>query len=108
MVRVSQPISALAQGWQTRLQHYQTALEREPLSVQAWQWRIEIKVLRFLLSRYGSAADWGSPPAHLLAPTPSLFIALGAFEAGKKPRSRAAIRHTLQHIATVNRTTAKW
>ena len=43
----------LAAGWQSRLQHLETVLHAESIPPLAWRWRIELRTLRFLLSRYG-------------------------------------------------------
>jgi hypothetical protein len=107
MVHVASPVSALTQDWQARLQQSQDALRREPAARQAWHWRVQVKVLRFLLARYGDApheavaAPAGQLPGH------QLFLMLNVLGIGKKPRSRETIRRTLENIAAVNRT-AKW
>ena len=109
MVRVVQPLSVLAQEWQMRLQSYQDAIEREPASPAAWHWRVQIKVLRYLLSRYGNEPEPSNSTSNLipLAHTQHLLFKFDVAGAGKAPRSPQTIRRTLDQIAAVNRN-VKW
>ena len=43
----------LADKWRQRLLHLQAQLADAPRDLGAWHWRAEIRVLRFLVSRYG-------------------------------------------------------
>jgi hypothetical protein len=54
------PSSQLAAVWLSRLHDLKTALKADPESFQAWHWRIQIRVLTFLISRYGDDpnCDW--------------------------------------------------
>jgi hypothetical protein len=96
----SSPASALGAAWSSRLESLQSALSRDPGHAQAWRWRIQIKVLTFLLSRYGAAPnlDWQEqrPPAPVVPPD----ILDSAH--GKPLRSHGAIRKSLQHFEEVN------
>lgn len=71
----------LADKWGERLLNLEAQLEREPANVMVWHWRGEIRVLRFLLRRYGhteppapvelilpddAAADAATPPTSAL------------------------------------------
>ncbi len=104
MVHVTHPVSALAEEWRARLRICQDAIAREPLAAQGWHWRVQIKVLRFLLARYGNQPESGSVPAKSELPLPKrpLFVLFGARDTGKAPRTRQTIRHTLERIAKVN------
>ena len=93
----------LAAGWQSRLQHLETVLDAKSIHALAWRWRTELRVLRFLLSRYGddpliddAAVYAKTPPAPLV-----LRLRLGA---GNRPKSRQSMRLILDRIASANRT----
>jgi hypothetical protein len=44
-----------AEHWRERLNYWENALAQKPDSPIAWRWRIQVKILRFMLSRYGAA-----------------------------------------------------
>ena len=46
----------LADRWRERLPELQARLEDAPGDLAAWHWRAEVRVLRFLISRYGQPA----------------------------------------------------
>lgn len=52
--------SAPPTSWAARLRLLEALLAQSPDSAQAWHWRVQIKILRFLVARYG---DVNLPPA---------------------------------------------
>lgn len=49
-----QKSAAPSLSWAARLRLLELALAESPKSAQSWHWRAQIKVLRFLVSRYGN------------------------------------------------------
>jgi hypothetical protein len=96
------PASRLAVRWLTQLRSLRRALVREPSSHEAWHWRIRIKVLSFLVSRYGddpaieSRLGAGHPPISLIVPKDSAYKE-------HPPRSAAELRELLHQIADAKR-----
>ena len=54
MIEVNSPQSV---GWTTRLRDANARLRSAPDHRDAWQWRIEVRILSYLISRYGDAAN---------------------------------------------------
>lgn len=98
-----QPISRISANWHSQLQHFAARLERAPDDALAWQWRIQIKVLSFLIARYGKPnLDWQPPQ-----PRPTFWLVENLFlrYRGKPARTGPVIRQTLERIADANRDT---
>lgn len=118
------PASRRARVWASRLCCLQASLKRDPTHRQAARWRQQIKVLSYLLARYGEdpGLDWEPQIAGALSRLePALFNDifddlealldeiekllmedLGEPEA-KPPRSGAMMRPLLEHIVDANR-----
>jgi hypothetical protein len=79
-----------------------SSLLREPTSPLAWRWRMEVKVLAYLQSRYGSDAhlDFYEPPTQTPLFFPPALLKLGGVKA---VRSEAVIGKALNRIADTNR-----
>ena len=83
-----------------RLTRAERLLRRDPESSIAWCWRIQIKILTFLLSVYGD--EEYSPPRSSQPPLePVIFGSIPRCPRG--PRSSVEIRAILQSIAEKNR-----
>ena len=54
---VLRPASQLALRWMTQLDSLKAMVASDPDSFHAWRWLILIKVLSFLVSRYGDDAQ---------------------------------------------------
>ena len=74
----------------------------EPSSHEAWNWRIRIKVLSYLVSRYGDDPAIENHPEAGLPPISSIVPKDSAFKE-HPPRSAAEIRVLLHQIAGVKR-----
>lgn len=94
------PASPLAASWSSQLLELKLSLDRAPLNSCDWYVRIRIKLLSFLLSRYGSDPNlrFERPEA---APPPISKCVIQKQDA-KPLRSRAAIRKVLHRIAESN------
>lgn len=68
----------------------------------AWRWQIKVRILSFLLGRYGDDPDLRLPPRPAANLPYTCRAELGP-DYGKPPRSPAAIRAVLDRIAAVNR-----
>ena len=95
-------------SWRERLHVLQAQLQNDEADGCAWQWRIEAKVLRFLLRRYGNRVPPYSPEP---APAPHLslqlsLIRLSLAACGIKTKherpSPEQCKTTLQRIGRVN------
>lgn len=89
--------SSLSSSWQTRLHYWEATLARDPDSPVAWRWRIQIKILRFLLSRYDGFEEEPTPAS---SPTGITFFDIPAPPA--RPKSDLTIRRSLFHVAKIN------
>jgi hypothetical protein len=93
---------SLVANWRDRMARVRSSLLREPTSPLAWRWRMEVKVLAFLQSRYGTDAklDFQAVPTQIpLFFPPALLKPKGV----KAVRSGAVIGKTLNRIADINR-----
>lgn len=93
------PLSA---KWIAQLQQLQQSLRNDPHNFQAWRWRIRIKVLTYLVLRYG-----GDPSVEFkacLVPV-RLLPVIGDVAAicGTPVRTRWELREILSRIAEINR-----
>jgi hypothetical protein len=89
--------AALSALWIVRLRHLKTALEQSPNSVQAWHWRAQVKVLRFMISRYGDQTDVPTlPPKN----QPLLHFEVPKWPNPPKPRGK--LRKILKRIKKTN------
>ncbi|HRX86588.1 MAG TPA: hypothetical protein P5572_16315 [Phycisphaerae bacterium] len=90
----------LADIWRLRLALLHDALAGAPDSTSAPHWLMRVRILRFLLGRYGDdpGLDAVDPPA------PPLFAQVQPDdrELGAPPRSRDEIRYVLTRIADQN------
>jgi hypothetical protein len=96
----SPPASPLGAAWSSRLESLQSALSRDPGHVQAWRWRIQVKVLTFLVSRYGACPNLDRQEQR--PPTPVVPPDILDSAHGKPLRSHQAIRKSLHHIEEGN------
>jgi len=48
--------------WQAQLEMLQAALSHDPTNPLAWRWRVRVKVLCYLVSRYGEQSNLVLPP----------------------------------------------
>lgn len=95
---IQHPASPLAASWLSQLRHLNSSLSEESANALACHWRIRIKVLSFLVSRYG---DDPSLAFERRGDTTNTYIP--DIEVQDKPlRSRQAIRKTLNRIAEAN------
>jgi hypothetical protein len=89
--------AALSSSWIARLRHLETALAESPDSVQAWHWRAQIKVLRFVISRYGDETE--------LPTLRTKNEPLPDFELPKPPKPPmplAKVQQILGHVQEIN------
>jgi hypothetical protein len=91
------PASPSASSWLSQQHDLVARLDREPSNSQAWYWRIRVKLLSFLLARYGSnpnlsftAARPGSPQFPIQK------------QDAKPMRAQTEIRSMLDRIAIAN------
>ena len=73
--------SALVVEWQMRLEDLRAQLRIQGDHPKAWQWRMEAKVLVFMLARYSELAALNPLPT-----SPTLFIAKSALVGQVKER----------------------
>lgn len=94
--------SPLARSWDSRLRRLRSLLARYPSSYRVGYWRIQIKILPFLLERYGDDPHirW-----HDATSSSRRFEIRGekAVAGGNPPKSAAVIRELLRSIADANR-----
>jgi hypothetical protein len=92
----------LAIEWVEQLRHLQQSLRADPRNSQAWRWRIRVKVLTYLVLRYG-----GDPSADLkaarvpLRPMPAIRDISSIY--GAPVRTRRELLEVLGRIAEINR-----
>lgn len=89
--------TSLPSIWEERLHYWEATLTRDPDSPVAWRWRIQIKILRFLLSRYGSFESAPSPPEE--SPTITVF---NVPSHPSPPKSDLTLRRSLFRVAKSN------
>ncbi|HEY0073381.1 MAG TPA: hypothetical protein VGB77_04705 [Abditibacteriaceae bacterium] len=90
--------AALSSSWTARLRHLEVALAESPDSVQAWHWHAQIKVLRFVTSRYGDETE--------LPTLRTKNEPLPDFELPKPPKPPmplAKMQQILGHVQEINR-----
>lgn len=80
-----------------RLRRLEVALQESPHSIQSWHWRAQIKVLSFILSRYGDQTDVPTlPPKN----QPLLHFEVPKWPNPPKPRGK--LRKILKRIKKTN------
>ncbi len=84
-------------SWEARLQYWTSALDDNPNSPAAWRWRVQIRVLKFLLSRYSGRAFEGTH--HTLKSLPNFAL----LENPKPPFPVPIMRRVLGHIVEINK-----
>ena len=91
----------LAVAWQARLEGIHAMLLYEPSGARAPLWKIQVRILSFLLSRYGSdpSIEWPRPPMFQSCDRLTFVVPL---HGGKPPRSPDVIREVLRRIAEAN------
>lgn len=82
--------SPLVVEWQMRLEDLRAQLRLQPEHRKVWQWRMEEKVLVYMLARYSQIAALNPLPA-----SPALYIARNAFIGKVKERLSRRRRHQL-------------
>jgi hypothetical protein len=104
MVATGRPPFAneLIAAWQARRDDVRAALERDPEHLNAWLWRIQERILTFLLARYADDESLSPPPAERPSSPPQVREGLGP-DYGEPPKSRDLIRRVLERIAEANR-----
>lgn len=93
--------SPLTADWIVQLRQLQQSLRDDPHCSQAWRWRIRVKVLTYLVLRYGADPVMERRAAN----RPALpFSALRDMMAGygSPPRTRRELRQILNRIAEIN------
>jgi len=96
----SQPESQLAASWSARLQRLESALLDAPHSAQAWRWRVQVKVLHFLLARYGGRTDLDGERPRTETPTTPPESSLP--DKSKPPMAPLKMRRVLVRVAQGN------
>ena len=96
--------NSLARLWRDRLDRVQARLQRRPAGIDAWQWRIEVRILSYLLTRYGGDPDLRPPPRR---PRPLTYDRQRDPTDGPPPRSSGEIRGTVERIAEANQEAEK-
>lgn len=94
--------SRLLESWQTRLRSMRASLEDDPSNLNAWLWRIQERILSFLVARYADDEELRANPPRPPAPAEQVRPRLGP-EYGRPPKSRALIRLLLLRISDANR-----
>lgn len=98
---VLQPSSASSQlSWSARLQRLESYLATDFASTQHWSWRVQVKVLRFLLARYGQSEALDTKPSNTPAPKGLPEIPLP--DKTKPPMEDLKIRRMLVRVAQRN------
>ena len=102
LMRLYSATSELAAAWKTRLHQLNLSLHHGPSDSQTSRLQIEVKVLSFLLSRYGAdpTLDYKAR-LRPKAQQPSLLVP--ECQSSKQVRSPAAIREILKRLAEANR-----
>ena len=94
--------SRLLATWQTRLRSIRAALEDDPSNLDGWLWRIQERILSFLVVRYADDEELAANPPRPPAPVEQVRLRLGP-EYGRPPKSRVLIRRLLLRISDANR-----
>lgn len=93
---------SLAVDWVAQLRHLQQSLRADPQNSQAWRWRIRIKVLTYLVLRYGGDSNVDLKAAcKPLRPLPVIRDVSSIY--GAPVRSRRELLEILSRIAEINR-----
>lgn len=87
----------LSSSWQARLRYWESALADNPDSPVAWRWRIQIKILRFMLSRY---SDFERVPI-LPEASPTITV-FDVPPHPTPPKSDVTLRRSLFRVAKTN------
>ena len=91
----------LAMDWSERVSGLRSLLHSDPSNPRAAWWQIRVRILTFLLARYGDVPT--SKPTAQRKLSPTSWIAPGPqFESGKPIRSAACFRAILERIAEAN------
>jgi hypothetical protein len=98
----SHPSSQLAAAWSSRLHSLKTALDEDPNNFQAWHWRIQVRVLTFLVSRYGDDPNCDWEREKHAAPPLVFDVEFSAQEKSKLLISRSTMRRYLRRIEEAN------
>lgn len=94
--------SQLVEAWQTRLRSIRGSLADDPANLDAWLWRIQERILSFLVARYADDEDLAANPPRPPAPLERVRPGLGP-EYGSPPKPHELIRRLLERIADANR-----
>jgi hypothetical protein len=97
-------LSTAVADWRRRCDELVTSLRAAATHDDAWQWRIHLRILRFLLRRYGQQAIEpveSIPDEETIAIDPEVVGPIDLAE-GRPPRSREQIRAVLIRIAVAN------
>ena len=100
------PQSNRAANWLSQLRELSSSLNTDPTNPSAYLWRVHVKILCYLLARYGSDPnlDYGRGEPAPARPLPKLVF----YEANAFPlHSHAMIHSKLMHIAEINRLKSK-
>ena len=98
-------LAAAVADWRRRCIHLATALRTAARDDDAWQWRIHLRILSYLLRRYGHVAPApldSPPPAEPFTEAEPTVYPLADPTEGRPPRSREEIRIVLIRIAVAN------
>ena len=88
-------------SWEARLRDCQSSLADNPGSPLAWRWRAQIRVLKFLISRYGN--NLAVELEHRGPRSRSNFAEVALPLNPKPPKPLSVVRRILAHIADGNR-----
>jgi hypothetical protein len=92
----------MAGVWQARLGEIRGSLKRDPSHANAWFWRIQKRILHFLVSRYSQDQSFGVNVLRRPVAPRHAVSKLGA-DYGRPPKSGVQIRRLLDRIADANR-----
>ena len=92
--------SRQAVAWFARWRRLSAQLRAAPANPDAWLWRLQSRILRYLLNRYGDDPTIGESPQHVIDEFAYFHEPMSP---GRPPRSRESIRAILERIAAAHR-----
>ena len=95
-------LNPLARRWKGQIAALQHLLACDPKNSAAWQWKIRVQLLMFLLARYGNQKDIDQPRTNLSGQAVATNFEPWTY-GGRAPRSGEMMRVLLDEIAEANR-----
>ena len=95
------PASQRAAAWATELQHLNSFLQLDPANPEAWRWRMQVRILSFLIARYGTEPSRGAEPVEHVASSPVPAVPFPERHS-RSLRARGVLRQFLERIADAN------